>query len=317
MPRASSGGPIIYDSFVANTRSDFVTAVRALLLSAGWSSLGTVSGGYKLLGTSPQSTGAEILTTQVIIADTGHSGLFGGTQGTMQIVSDVTPHTVTSGEHYARCFGGAVYRLWANPCQFFIWRPGVFHDQEGSVIAGGVPWVASASPCHDIIPTEPCTEAWWIVSDVGGSPRAHPRITLAADGRSHGAFPPNYADACWNGSFHDRNTATAGWQILPIHSLANFNFASTFGLTLSHTRWWDGTGLQYEPIVTWGKAGDVAGSLRSQLWDSMIYSLPQTMDTIFVDPLNDMYVNFTDDYYWGALQLFLGNAGTVQANYTF
>lgn len=279
-------------------------------------SYGTLTGGgYILRGRSPQvgrQDPGEELTVLLKITNDLTGGFPFPERVNLQMISDVDPLDA-SALHELEVGDEIEYRIHFNPCQFFFWRRGIIGSEWGSTLAGGIPWIPlDTVTCQGEVPAEPVTEAWWIVGDSSGE--ANPRVALMGGGPTRNAEPPNFAQCCWNGSMcHADEDQPGNWQILAIKSLQHWKTLPV-GYVVSKSIWHDGTSLQFEPLVAWGLTHAHAPRVRGQIWDAWLTSVQQEVETE-VTYAGNPYVNYTDGYYWGALQLRLTEEAPIDVAY--
>lgn len=284
-------GPVVYRTFPAQTSaSALVGLLKSALVAAGWTS-SAISGGFKLSTASPQGFAVAVNITDL-----------GGPQVGVQMSGSVNGflHKIAwePDLNTIRPYG---YQIVANPCNFFISRPGVASDPDGSAVSGGIPFVASN--CG--VGSGP-TEVWYSFGDSANSPffaNMNPRIAIDTGGL--GGFLLGSQEGCFNGTLYTFNDWSSP-QILRYSSAQ-----AGFGTTL----WADGTDLLYEPLVAWPltDGGDV--EIRGQVYNAAVRSSSTAMDTTNSwDGYN--WMAYTNSYQDGTLWLLTGQSELL-VNYAY
>jgi hypothetical protein len=297
---ADSGGPYVYATFAGDTPPGFVAGIKDQLVAAGWTAT-AVTGGWSFLGVSPQG-----LSVKVKIWDPG---------GSDPIVNfQFSSASATGIERRVLVGTGFEFQIVANPCQFFLSRPGLAGLPSGSVVCGGVPWVPE-SACGGSTAAEAAEEAWWAMSDFYGSPffPAHTLRTMLL----HYTTFHGMGEAVWNGVFAQSATALGSFgqgvpEIVAITYPGDIDGGS---FNQYETRWYPDTALVYEPLIAWGDTLSAAPVVRGQLWDAVVLSKDYPMDSTYAAELAGppydarSWINFTDSYFWGSLWLIRGGGG--------
>jgi hypothetical protein len=206
------------------------------------------------------------------------------------------------------------YQIHANKCQFFISRPQVEADIYGSVVCGGVPFLP---------PTYNTEECWWSSGDWIGNPFAYgltPRRALLNKSFKYTGQVNDYpkGDGFYAGFY-----STTPTLIETLTSAGEIDY-TTF-TTLANATLLDSTEMHYPALAVWGIDNTLLSKVRGVLWDALVSSGPNVMDTIRVFnriPGDDeimtfngsRWINFTNDYYFGSLWLLMPYPS---GNYTY
>lgn len=324
-------------TFPVTTRADLVNGIQSALLATGWTLDSTVTGGYVLKGTSPQS-----LWVKLKVWDNG------AVQGPALQASLQFSSTGGAGiERHLIAAAGYTYSVWSNSCSVFISRPGVRHDYYGSVVVGGVPYVFT-----DDLPG--VTEAWYSFGDnygtifvEGGTPRV--RLlqfnNLTNNSVDSTMFAGRYNEAMWNGSYCQTSQAygdatgnTNMWagvpEILTLQEADDCERASYDDQTLLDKKLVVLGGIPsilsnmaelYDPLVAWGTTITTRAVIRGQVYDSIVTSrsiygdMNESAEPVISLPPTATYHwrNFTDQYYWGALWLLEPMAQPIGSNIAY
>ena len=280
----------------------------------------TVGGGFKLLGQTPQAQAAALaqMTSKVHAYDRGATA-FGNLYANAQLLSP--DETLASNEKYVKVAGARTYRCVANQAQFFCYVPGTAADQAGSVISGGVPWIAPASVCAGDVPQPPATFSFWTSGDYGGFggggvPLTTPRTVTVGISGSH------FSDTDLLAQVMARPTDANGWQgsdaafngdvtLGDFHLVTMtpvYNYGVDSGNLVDSMRWHGGNGavgrrMLLEPMVAWVPPTGGAPLVRGQLWNAWIGTDQVPMDTVQQFGDGNFYVAHTHNCKFGTLWL--------------
>lgn len=311
-------------TFPVATRADLVNGIQAALLATGWTLDSTVTGGYVLKGTSPQS-----LWVKLKVWDNGLSS--GGVQ---QASLQFSSPSGTGLERPLAVASGYTYSVWSNCCSAFISRPSIRWDIRGSVVAGGVPYLFSGD-------LGTVSEVWYSFADAYGSAVSYgstPRIrllqfkNLTHNTPDAGSFTDGgyFNEAQWGTHYcesyqaHYDSTGNQVWAGVPeILTLQESDDCER--LTYDNQTLLDkalittgivaeidsDVAIRYDPLLAWGTTITDRAAIRGQVYDSIVTSHPRYGDAgdvaepVITLPYTSTYHwrNFTDQYYWGALWL--------------
>ena len=287
MPIALSNWPIIKDSFTVTDRTDFTSKVNAYLVQANWVS-STVSGGYKILATSPQG-----LQAFLYVRDLGHStGIFGDPQVTFNW--QTVDGTITGIDQEIALRPGVTFIILAGKSYMRLATIGVGLDSGGSSLICEIPFIPDVDLCNGIVPATGTNQCFVAMGDHnnGGSPRRY----LILGGSPFGPEPQISCEALWGTDYCAEGNAIGSLR-MGLLTYAPFIFngfnapsPDIWGLTEDFWR--------MESYLIWGKDNATLPLLRAQSWDSMHFAKPFPMDKeLQVDKLN-WYI-FTDNYFYG------------------
>ena len=294
MSIALSGGPNAYRKFTIANAVALANNIAVILALAGWAVTPVPTGGFKAIGTSPQS---GTLSITVFIHTSG---------GSVSI-----QFTGPGGAGFVHWLDSAflTFQMVANPCQFFISVPGVYSVAEGTTVCGGIPFLPPDSlggSDPDCTGMGSVTECWWSAGDWYGSPffySANPRSALNDDGVGGDPFRDVAKEGMFNGVYVSNGSGQVGTPQL--------NSLGHSGNSSSHIRYPDGSPLLVDPLICWGDTAASSLKVRGQIWDALIVSESHPMDdttTVFTSTVLDPtyeWINFTNQYYWGALYLIM------------
>lgn len=324
--------------FNVNTRADLVNGIQAALLATGWTLDSTVTGGYILKGTSPQS-----LWVKLKVWD---DGLTSG--GVQQASLQFSGASGTGLERRLAVASGYSYSVWSNCCSAFISRPGVRWDIRGSAVMGGVPYLFSSD-------LGTVSEVWYSFADAYGTAASYgatPRIRLLQfNDLTHNTPDPGsytdggyYNEAQWDANYcqsyqaYYDSTGNHVWAGVPeILTLQESDDCERLGYddqtlldkklisTGSSIEIISDAALVYDPLLAWGTTTATRAVIRGQVWDSIVTSHGRYCDqddsaepVITVGPGSTYHWrNFTDQYYWGALWLLEPTGLSQAANVAF
>lgn len=249
------------------TRREIVDLVAARLVSAGWSyQSGSGTGDVKMLSaTTPQS-----LQTVVRIDDPGSGNCARFRLG------NVANTVNQAGGCFLLPAASKVFQIVANPYQFCIFVTGSTTARD--FIMGGTPWIPSWNSA--------ITSCGWIMgnaqtdSDTTMRPSFRTQPTTVATG----AIYPNMA-AYINSTLMENNNTNYGvnWApgVIQLMGTAPLQWNNNNATTIQMSRWFDTSGMIYEPIIGWANSvtpGTAEAVAVGQLWDAAGMTVPNTMD---------------------------------------
>lgn len=240
--------------------------------------------------------------------------------------------TLAGNERSVTVASGQRFRVVANRCQFFCYKVGTSAAPNGSMISGGVPWIAPSTICSGDVTQEPVTVAFWSSGDYDGfltNSQTTPRTVVAGISNEHysdtdltGAQVTKNlndangyvsTDACWNSDVTYGNAvhddAFGGFQLVGMQPPFDYSNPSTTSL-VDAMRWHGKNGvvgqrMLVEPLVGWttpgGGTDTTPAQVRGQLWDSWIGTDQVPADTV---------QTFGDGKYYVALT-HVGKMGTL------
>jgi hypothetical protein len=295
-------------------------------------------GGFKVTGQSPQSQAGSSaqMSTKVWLYDRGL------TSGPMTFANAKflnADETLSSGERTILATPGRTFRCIANQAQFFCYVPGTAGDVNGSVLAGGIPWIAPSSACSGDVPQQPATFSFWNAGDYAsllssGAPCSTPRTSIAAaQGGDYSdtdlalqTYPVTGAGAqvtvklgdagnWWESDAAYNSNVTLGesgsnntlFRLASIQPAWNY-FINFNDSLMDAMRWHGGNGtvgrrMLVEPLVVWGDPSGAGPLFRGQLWNAWIGTDQVPMDTVQQFDDSNYYMAFTNQGKWGTLWL--------------
>lgn len=265
------------------SRANLVSRFAAILETVGWT-FTSISGGFRLLGASPQG-----YTVYADIWDNGGSV-------SIQLVST---HSAAVGfEHRLEFLTTVAWGIICHPCGFAIWRTDIDADPGGTAVFAGIP---QASQNCGISAALTITEIWFSFGDYRANPfstATNPVLNLdIGDGR----FAGNQT-ACLNGTLFPLGDAPADWSDPQIVRMSSGAPDSDPPQPDSHVAWYDGTDLLYPAFIAWGEGPTELLKIRGQIYNAAVRSLPvPKMVERTWDELN--WLSYTDEYFWGTLWL--------------
>jgi hypothetical protein len=294
------------------------------------------NGGFKLTGLSPQlqASMAGQMSTKVHAYD---RGLTSGSKQFANAKFLSADESLSSGERTIMTSPGRTFRCVANQAQFFAYVPGVAADPNGSVLAGGIPWIAPASTCSNDVPQAPANFAFWNTGDFDSflaNAHSTPRTTVISIlGRHYSdtdlALQPTPAagaaaqvtnnlgdannwfesDGAYNSSLliGESSADAILFRLASIHPAYNYGL-DTGSTMIDSMRWHGGNGtvgrrVLVEPLVVWGDPSGPGPLIRGQLWNAWIGTDQVPMDTVQQFDDSNHYVAFTDQGKFGTLWL--------------
>jgi hypothetical protein len=281
----------------------------------------TVGGGFKLTGQSPQAQAGSLaqMSSKLHIYDRG-AAAFGNLYANAQFLS--TDETLSSGEQYIKVARALTYRCVANQAQFFCYIPGTAADKAGSVLCGGVPWIAPASACAGDVPQIPATLSFWTSGDYGGFggggvEQTTPRTVTVGISAAHFSDVDQLAQVMTNkgdaNGWGSSDAAYNGDVTSGDFHLTTMSPAYNYGVDLAGNlvdslRWHGGNGvigrrMLLEPLVAWSPSSGGAPLVRGQLWNAWIGTDQVPMDTVQQFGDGNFYVAFTNACKFGTLWL--------------
>lgn len=278
-----------------------------------------LGGGYKVTGTSPQTDLASTASTLAYIHD--NQQVVGSNPLANLVISDAAESLVSNTHFVSTLAGGTTFRVVANRCQFFCYRPTINNYGGGSIFAAGVPYVAPASACSGDVPQLPTDLAFWVSNDfngfVGDNPTT-PRTTINDDGGGYftrlDQLAQVYASGgenigTWESSDAGFNSSvTLGdFRLVAMTTPLNYDLTEV-GNLVDAMKWHGGNGqlgrrMLLEPLVAWHDPISGATPVRGQLWDAWIGTDTVPMDTVQQFDDGKYYVAFTHNNAWGTLWL--------------
>jgi len=274
----------------------------------------TAYGGFKLTGASPQ----------VDVARTVGLYLFDAADPTAAMVQfySVMDGGLDGYRHPLKCAEGLTYQIVANPCQFFLSRPGVRVDVNGSAVCGGIPFVTE-DLCADFHEDFAVDEIWWSMGDGRYYPfswSSNPRGNLL----THEYNPETQSlgtracEAYLNGAYISTPSGIGAPRILCLTGPTDIDQIEFLHQTFSPFTYWDDAPLDYEALLAWGDTNDSAPLVRAQVWDAFIRSTSTAMDAVWNDGTYT-WINYTDRFFYGALYLLKAKAvaGAAPGNYVY
>lgn len=307
---AKTAGPA-GNNLACNNSGTFITSWRATEDAGSYL---TAYGGYKLRGRSPQVGGAR--TVGLWIYDIANA-----VSAIVQFFSEVDAG-IQGYRHPLRCAAGLAYQVIANPCQFFLSRPGVRADVDGSAVCGGVPFVTT-DPCPEMNDGSVVDEIWWSMGDGRYNPffwSSNPRGNLLTT--EYNPAPPSLGtracEGCLNGNYVTTPSGIGAPRILCLTGPSDIDQLEFLGQTFSSVRYWDDSSVDQEPLLAWGEGADSAPRIRGQAWDAVIRSTPADMDTLATFDEHE-WINYTDNFFYGALYLITGGGPDApgESDYTY
>jgi len=339
MPIAySENYPTFWYGIDGSSAATLIAGIHKALLFTGWAYT-AISGGWRYDIQSPQG-----LTCRVLITDAGTPP---GGKGRIHVQfqsSDGVRSGIKHGIIYA---ANRVYELTASQCQLALSMTGyssdLFTDSDvASWVIGGIPFCSEYSDlplCAEQNPdAEEVTEAWWASgSGVSLPSGGEASISLENGFRNH--WRNRWA---WDGCFNGKKV----WQQGPddatslrLATLAPADASYGYGTSLQQVRWFDGTGLYYEPLLIWSDRAGGRGRLMGQMWDAVRCSIDRPLEdqiqTEEVDPdAPAKYASLTwrnfahyqgsmatgnKGTYWGSLYLlrYVEPHGDLESNYVY
>ncbi|MGC1648204.1 MAG: hypothetical protein WA741_20470 [Candidatus Sulfotelmatobacter sp.] len=308
-PNYAIATPNVYTPIPAQaTIGASLSAISTALQMGGWILTGTLSNGYRFLGTSPQ----------------GYSVLLDLTYQTTGISS--VPNTIQWQLHSAVLTGSAatpgwslwdsssVYQIVAFPCGWFFSRPGSNVDAT----CGGIPYcpfgalvgVPPSPPAEcnqgSVIPSE----LYWSMAQkgaIGGSvkdPRSS--IDLNYGGAATGPAGLPSTSGVMTGAVTTSGGGIGDPQILRMSSTNVESGVSTSDD--GQPVWMSGADIAYPAFIAWGPTNSSRPTIRGQLYNAInrggMYPADQTKTF-------DGYTwqAYTNAYFFGTLFALRGGAG--------
>lgn len=236
------------------------------------------------------------------------------------------------------------YLIIANRCQFFVFPHGVDHDEFGSIICGGVPFVNLSNPaspvtCHgEVAGTPGVEECFWLSGDsLQSAPHCTYRTAVVrashvydADienqgtGDLHGVGVWGGSDAVYNGVLMTGGDAASGRAPFHFGPVAmtptnDFNFAVAFGAgeaLVSSIKWWGDVPFELEPLIAWSIDGGGSNPvIVGQLYDAFIRTQQENMDLIQTHEDGTNWYAVTNKSKFGTLWMLVSGVPRLQASY--
>ena len=280
-------------SFPSN-KTTLRNSMVAAFIAVGWTNT-SITGGSELSSVTPQGYALKLDITvgpgdYLIIQ---FKSVSGGTDG--------LAHRLAWNSTF-------VYQILVNPTGFFISRPSVTYDVNGSAVCGGGLYAPQDCGLSALI--GPITELWWSMGDWYGSPffyGENPRVNLDIQGAI--AIPE-----C--GNFN--GTLVIGDNSRPIGMPRILELASpdvTTIITVPPINY-NGSDFLYEAFVAWGETSSDPLRIRGQIYNAAIRSGTYPMDeTSSWDGYT--WMNYTDNYPVGSLWLLRGSSPRTKGNYAY
>ena len=286
--------PIVFQTFPAQSSgAALVTVLVGAFVAAGWTK-STISNGYQLSTASPQGFTVKLNITN--LGSDAHIAL--------QMIGSVNgyTHKLAWEPTLANNIPPYSYQIVVSPCGFFISRPGVQYDPDGSSLCGGIPFVAGN--CG--VGSNP-TEVWFAFGDYGNNaffPNMNPRIAIDVGGG--GGFYFGSQEGCYDGTLYNLTSWNAP-EILRISSVWTGS-----GVTL----WADGADLLYEPLLAFPSSAGQDIEIRGQVYNAAVRSSETAMDTTRSWDGYD-WMNYTNNYNQGSLWVMTGEELDSTVNYAY
>lgn len=284
-----------------------------------------LGGGYKVRGISPQTNLASTLTAKSYIYDKQQVDAFSNKFSSLKMSS--ADESLSSAEKLLNVQASRRYKVVANRCQFFCYVAGTAADQNGSVICGGVPWIAPTTVCSGEPPQPATNLAFWVSTDQGlGSANTTPRtatvmqthFTEDSDGNTSVIYDSAgwaVSDAAYNSSLLLGGNPLGEFRMLAMTPAANISLGSSS--LVDNTRWFGngdvGIPLLLEPLVAWADPLTPGQPLiRGQVWDAWIRTDQVAMDTVQTWDDSRIYVALTNQSKFGTLWLYVPSLVPLQ-----
>lgn len=297
---------IVYRQFLASTRLSLINEINSALQVAGWTST-AVTGGYRLLGVSPQGLGIYLY-----VRDLGHT-YFDNPNFLPQVTFNFTSlDGLSVGMDHEIVTGLGTYQVITGCCYLWLSVRGTTFHPAGSHLGGGIPYLPGIAPCEGSIPAAAApAQVFWCMSD--GSNDVGPRNSLILNGTMA------HSEALWGTSYCAPGNLIGSVRI-PTLTAASAIFGG-FDYP-SPMLWRNGNFFNIEPMLVWGLANDIEPKIRGQIYDAMIFTKKTAMDVERVADVtggNFKFINFTHDYTYGGLNLILptGRSSSGRANYAY
>jgi len=279
------------------------------------------NGGFKLTGQSPQSEAGSStqMSAKVHVYDRGATAAPFGTELLANAQFLNAAETLASNEHSVTVKPGRTFRCVANQAQFFCYSPSTAADPAGSVLCGGVMWIAPASACSGDVPQIPATFSFWTANDFDSliaNAKTTPRTVTVGIAGSHNSSTDLEAQVTQtlgdangylssDGAFNGAITL-GDFQMVSLHPA--YNYGVDTGTLRDAMRWHGGNGvvgrrMLLEPLVAWSPPTGGAPLVRGQLWNSWIGTDQAAMDTVEQFSDGNFYVAFTNQCAFGTLWL--------------
>lgn len=230
----------------SGTRAELVTNFQNELTAAGWHVISGGGTGDVVMESATTPQGLKI-RVEAIDPGSGNCVQFklrdnGGLVGPVTI--------------FLLPVGGATFRLWSNPYQFFYYLSGTDMTKQRALVCGGVPWVP---PFIQDILSIPYTG--WLHGN-GASDTDTRTLTGTFRKTVTVSTIVNYS-AIWNG-------VTFGVA----NAINVFGLVIQTGLTNLDDLWEDGTFTIFEPVLCWQSSGFSSPVRHGQMWDAVLGTKP-------------------------------------------
>lgn len=268
-----SGGTLVNTTFTGDTRQAIVTGLEAALASAGWS---TISGGGSANVKMESAATPSGFKVRVRLIEPGS-----GSCAQIKLLDSTESFTQT-GAFYLNPGASKTFRVIACRYQFFIFVPGPIVSREFAAV--GCPYIPAAY-------TGVINQAFWAhgnaINDGDTTLRNSFRTRMHSSGANN-----ELPNQCYlvNSSFWEINNnanANQGSSNLVVPSGGSH-------LVLGGYRWHDGNGLLTEPLIAYGDVTNGEPKIRGQLWNALLSTTPQTIESSFSISGNSFFVISND-----------------------
>lgn len=262
--------------------------VVGFLEGCGW--VKSISGNYTYLScTSPQG-----ITSKVRIwYDSSWQGNF----------VKFTFGNTSQGYTYIIASSEKTYQIIGNQCQFFLSVPGVSAHQMGTTVCGGVPYVPPANVLE---------ECWWSTGDstnIYGFPGDSFRFGLLTSSFKSGSY--SYSREAYYDGHLTQGSGVGGLRLETFTSASSIFYSAQNAPSV----YLNDTPIYIPSLLAWGSTLMGTPKVRGLIWDSLISTKSEVMDTIMIYDGNS-WINFTDEFYFGGLYLLMPINATG-GNYTY
>ena len=284
-----------------------VASFIAAFVGVGWTVQAAITGGSTLQGTSPQG---YVVWLDIWAIDASTCGL-------------KLHSAVSACVGYAHQIHWDVSYAWqviTHPCGWFISRPLVGPDVQGSACCGGIPMIAA--DCGLATAIGAVTEAWFSFGDYIGSPffyGRNPRLNIDVGDTLYGVVTGNNATGCWDGAMA---APVTGWdppEILRFSPAAPDDVGGSLAFD-SHPLFYGGAALTYPAFIAWPSASGGPVQVRGQIYNAAVQSATMIRGaTAMISGYSA--VSYTDSYFWGSLLVLItsgaggGGSGTENVQY--
>jgi hypothetical protein len=282
----------------AASSADLTTQLVDAFLAGGWTTHAAITGGSTLQATSPQGYLVWLDIWTIDGATCGlklHSAVGSGCVG--------FAHQLHWDASYA-------WRAITHPCGWFIARPGVGADIEGSACMGGIPMVSAS--CGLAAALGAVSEVWFSFGDWYGSPffyGRNPRTNIdVGTGDSLGGTTSLAAIcACWDGVMGPGGVTD--WNAPQILRFSPAS-ADDIGVSLandSHPLFYGEAPMIYPAFIAWPGAPGSPVQIRGQVYNAAAQSATAGLDVGSAFG-GFLWRAYTGGYFWGTLWAMTGAA---------